>query len=129
MIITANPRCTSTQVLWKDRSNLGESSTTNNQDVGKNQRRRKYEQNKSFFDWLSKNNDPYVDDIAEVFKDDLWLNPLQYYLVPDAENEEQHNLEGDELSSSDDGEQASTSREDNGGGFTSRKLFFISFAQ
>lgn len=27
-----------------------------------------------------------TDDIAEIFKDDIWVNPLQYYLVPDIES-------------------------------------------
>jgi hypothetical protein len=31
------------------------------------------------------NNDPVNDEIAELIKDDLWPNPLQYYLVPDIE--------------------------------------------
>lgn len=31
--------------------------------------------------------DPISDDIAEVIKDDLWVNPLNYYLVPDIEVE------------------------------------------
>lgn len=47
---------------------------------------------RSFFDWFTDNNDPACDEIAELIKDDLWPNPLQYYLVPgdgdDIEGEE-----------------------------------------
>jgi len=43
------------------------------------QRKRGLEQRK-FFAWFSDNTDPADDDIAEVIKDDLWPNPLQYYL-------------------------------------------------
>lgn len=42
---------------------------------------------KTFFDWFSDNTDPVNDEIAELIKDDLWPNPLQYYLVPDIEVE------------------------------------------
>lgn len=42
---------------------------------------------KTFFDWFSDNADPVNDEIAELIKDDLWPNPLQYYLVPDIEVE------------------------------------------
>ncbi|KAJ1367906.1 hypothetical protein KIN20_028929 [Parelaphostrongylus tenuis] len=31
------------------------------------------------------NVDPAHDDIAEVIKDDMWPNPLQYYLLPEME--------------------------------------------
>lgn len=47
---------------------------------------------RSFFEWFTDNNDPACDEIAELIKDDLWPNPLQYYLVPgdgeDIEGEE-----------------------------------------
>lgn len=42
---------------------------------------------KSFFAWFNDHIDPASDDIAEIIKDDLWLNPLNYYLVPDIEVE------------------------------------------
>lgn len=38
---------------------------------------------KSFFDWFCDNSDPVNDDLAELIKDDIWPNPLQYFLVPD----------------------------------------------
>ncbi|PAV66536.1 hypothetical protein WR25_22545 isoform B [Diploscapter pachys] len=43
----------------------------------------------SFFEWLIRNVDPTLDDIAEVIKDDIWPNPLQYFLCPalDATND------------------------------------------
>ena len=42
---------------------------------------------KSFFLWFEDHEDPSQDDIAEVIKDDMWPNPLQYFLVPDIEVE------------------------------------------
>lgn len=48
-------------------------------------------QHGSLCDWLNSSSNPSVDDVAEVLKDDIWPNPLQYYLNPvDIE-------EGDEL--------------------------------
>ena len=42
---------------------------------------------RSFFSWFCDNSEPSGDDIAEVIKDDMWPNPLQYFLVPDIEVE------------------------------------------
>lgn len=43
---------------------------------------------RSFFSWLTESSANHdVDDIAEVIKDDMWPNPLQYFLVPDIEVE------------------------------------------
>lgn len=119
---SATPKCISTVVLWKDRANLSDAGSTSKQDnPSKTAKKRPFEQNKSFFEWLNNTTDPYTDDIAEVIKDDLWLNPLQYYLVPDAEPEEQQTTATDELSSSDDGEHATTSRTDESREFSTRK--------
>lgn len=50
---------------------------------------------RTFFSWLTENNTSNdgstTDDIAEVIKDDMWPNPLQYFLVPDIEVEQQSN--------------------------------------
>lgn len=42
----------------------------------------------SFFLWYEDNVDAGSDDIAEVLREDIWHNPLQYYLVADAEPDE-----------------------------------------
>jgi len=55
---------------------------------------------RTFFSWLADHGDPSSDDIAEVIKDDLWPNPLQYYLVPDIDgngvDEDESDEDGDE---------------------------------
>lgn len=55
---------------------------------------------RSFFAWYNDHVDPLSDDIAEVIKDDLWINPLNYYLIPnvDVENsgEEKEHSDGEE---------------------------------
>ena len=35
----------------------------------------------SFFGWFSDHTEAGADELAEVIKDDVWPNPLQYYLV------------------------------------------------
>lgn len=59
----------------------------------KKQRNSEY---RTFFDWFTDNSDPVNDEIAELIKDDLWLNPLQYYLVPDIEVEPEDDDEDNE---------------------------------
>ncbi|XP_045481823.1 protein SET-like [Harmonia axyridis] len=81
------PSSHSTQIKWKDDNDLNS---------GKSGSKRHLE-SKSFFSWFFDNVDPVSDDIAEIFKDDLWANPLQYYLVPDmddAENDEDSECSG-----------------------------------
>ncbi len=39
------------------------------------------EQQESFFIWFSDTGDAGADELGEVIKDDIWPNPLQYYLV------------------------------------------------
>ncbi|KAJ8986245.1 hypothetical protein NQ317_009951 [Molorchus minor] len=91
----ATPTSESSQIIWKE----GCSLAPNAENV--RGRKRRHEPSKTFFGWFNDNVDPYTDDIAEVIKDDLWLNPLQYYLVPDVEGEGENGLEPEDSSSSD----------------------------
>jgi template-activating factor I len=80
------PNSTTTEIKWKP---------------GRKKTNSKEGELKSFFDWLSDNSDPAGDDLAELIKDDIWPNPLQYYLVPDietvdAEDEDQSNDDEEE---------------------------------
>lgn len=64
---------TSTPILWKD-----------GQDISL-----KLKEKKSFLFWLTSNEFGTADvDVAQVIKDDLWVNPLHYYLLSDNDNDE-----------------------------------------
>lgn len=77
---SGDPSSESTPIRWKEGKKLPKKSKDTKS------RKRTLEQ-KSFFKWFTDNGDPSYDDIAEVIKDDMWPNPLQYYLVPDIEVE------------------------------------------
>ncbi|XP_026125440.1 putative testis-specific Y-encoded-like protein 3 isoform X1 [Carassius auratus] len=76
----------------------------------------------SFFHWFSDHSNPGRDDIAQILKDDLYRNPLRYYLTPLWEPREngssgpkpQGNNNGDEcviISDSDEDEEKSQNLE------------------
>ena len=44
-------------------------------------RKRQHEEPESFFTWFIAHSDAGADELGEVIKDDIWPNPLQYYLV------------------------------------------------
>lgn len=44
-------------------------------------RKRNHEEQESFFCWFTDHGDAGADELGEVIKDDIWPNPLQYYLV------------------------------------------------
>jgi len=74
---SGDPTSKSTPIRWKEGKELPRKKEVKD--------RKRTHEAKSFFKWFTDNVDPSYDDIAEVIKDDLWPNPLQYYLVPDVE--------------------------------------------
>lgn len=72
---SGDPASKSTEIKWKEGQNLIEKCKQN----GAND-----SEPKTFFGWFVDNMDAASDDIAEVIKDDMWPNPLQYFLA--AEN-------------------------------------------
>lgn len=78
---SGSPVSVSTQIKWKEGHDLLKQLQFK---PLSNRRKRSAEYN-SFFNWFVDNSDPINDEIAELIKDDLYPNPLQYYLVPDIE--------------------------------------------
>lgn len=82
-LVSDEPESQSTPIKWKEGFNL----TQSNEPRSTKRNRKRHLEQKSFFAWFNDHVDPASDDIAEIIKDDLWLNPLNYYLVPDIEVE------------------------------------------
>lgn len=79
----------STPICWKEGSDLTKKAKTKAPMKG----RKRPLKHRSFFDWFTDHGDPSSDEIAELIKDDMWPNPLQYYLAPDIDVE--NGIEGD----------------------------------
>lgn len=92
-----DPRATSTEIKWRENMDLSRKQ----KEVMQMRKKRGLEA-KTFFSWYVDNGDPSSDDIAEVIKDDLWPNPLQYYLVPDIDEENGMGEEGSDEGEDDD---------------------------
>lgn len=86
---------TSTAIEWKEGKDLLEQQQSKPQTNKKNSNRSDHQ---SFFDWFTDNSDPVNDDFAELIKDEIWPNPLQFFLVPDigVYNDEESSVEEDE---------------------------------
>ncbi|VDN90298.1 unnamed protein product [Brugia pahangi] len=100
------PTSTTTVIKWKPDNDLLNKVKTKNQSSGD-----ATPAPRSFFAWLSDNQDPSNDEIAELIKDDLWPNPLQYFLVP--EMDENAGVSGDDDNFDDIFEEADDAGEDN----------------
>ncbi|XP_037070097.1 protein SET-like [Pollicipes pollicipes] len=91
---SSDPKSESTKIDWKDKMNLAQNAKSRIEKF--KQGRKRGLETKSFFLWFEDHEDPSQDDIAEVIKDDMWPNPLQYFLVPDIEVENGVEEEEDE---------------------------------
>ncbi|KAK2094465.1 hypothetical protein P7K49_028203 [Saguinus oedipus] len=69
-------------------------------------RKRQHEEPEGFFTWFTGHSDAGADELGEVIKDDIWPNPLRYYLVLDMDNEGGEREEEEEDDDDDDEEEA-----------------------
>ncbi|KAA8584670.1 hypothetical protein FQN60_008455 [Etheostoma spectabile] len=82
---SGDPVSKSTEIKWKAGKDLTKRVGQSPNKAGK---KRQHEEPESFFTWFTDHSDAGADELGEVIKDDIWPNPLQYYLVPDMEDEE-----------------------------------------
>ncbi|CAD7688708.1 unnamed protein product [Nyctereutes procyonoides] len=83
----------STEIKWKSGKDLMKRLS---QTQNKASRKRQRKETESFFTWFTDHSDAGVDELGEVIKDDIWPNPLQYYLVPDMHDDEEDDGDDDE---------------------------------
>ncbi|XP_053138209.1 protein SET isoform X3 [Hemicordylus capensis] len=90
---SGDPSSKSSEIKWKSGKDLTKRSS---QTQNKASRKRQHEEPESFFTWFTDHSDAGADELGEVIKDDIWPNPLQYYLVPDMDDEEGEGEEDDD---------------------------------
>ena len=95
------PSCKSTQIKWKPGRNLTEDRSNNDGKTGN--KRKGHDEGSLFFAWFNDLSEASADDFGEVIKDDIWPNPLQYYLATDAEDGE--DVEGEVDDGDEDGDE------------------------
>ncbi|XP_074067871.1 protein SET-like [Macrotis lagotis] len=106
----------SCEIDWKPGKDL--TKPPSQPQTNKGARKRFREESDSFFTWFSDHTDAAADELGEVIKDDIWLNPLQYYLLSDLDSQEGDGdvEELDTLEEGDGEEEESEEEEDNGEG-------------
>lgn len=69
--------CKSTEIEWKENMDL---TKRQSEDSLKPGQKRQHEEPESFFSWFNDQSEGGTDDVGELIKDDVWPNPLQYFL-------------------------------------------------
>jgi len=103
------PTCKSSQIKWKPGKNLTEESKSSGDSKGA--RKRAHKEASLFFSWFNDHSEASGDDFGEVIKDDIWPNPLQYFLAQ-GDEEDDDNEAGDDDDDDDDDEDDGEAGED-----------------
>lgn len=108
------PTCKSSPIKWKPGKNLTEQSKSDVPSDSKGGRKRGHKEASLFFSWFSDHTDAAGDDFGEVIKDDIWPNPLQYFLAnnEDEDDEDGEGGEEDEEDEDDDDEDGGEGEDD-----------------
>ncbi|KAK6167252.1 hypothetical protein SNE40_021328 [Patella caerulea] len=82
---TGEPSSKSTTIKWKPGKDLTVKSST----PSKGGRKRNHDEGEqeTFFNWFCDHADAGADELGEVIKDDIWPNPLQYYLASEIDED------------------------------------------
>ncbi|KAI9555585.1 hypothetical protein GHT06_018100 [Daphnia sinensis] len=75
------PKSVVTPIKWKP----GKNFLADNADRGSRKRKAS---DSSFFSWFTDSNHSSLDEIADILKDEIWPNPLQFFMMPEALSEE-----------------------------------------
>lgn len=109
---TGEPSSTFTKIDWHPGKDLTAKANSAKKNNGEQKKRTFEDQNQdSFFCWFTDESSAFGDELGEVIKDDLWPNPLQYYLSPDMDEENENDDEDD-----DEDEEQDLDEEDGGPG-------------
>jgi len=92
--------CQSTEIKWKENMDLTKRQNESNQKIGG---KRAHEEPESFFSWFNDQAEGGADEVGELIKDDIWPNPLIYFLGTGNEDDQGEDydengvlIEGDE---------------------------------
>lgn len=101
---SGEPTCKSSAIKWKPGKNLTEESKAEvKQEANKvGGRKRGHKEASLFFSWFNDHAEASGDDFGEVIKDDIWPNPLQYFLVSPEEEDDEDNDGAEEDDDEDD---------------------------
>ncbi|XP_022085170.1 protein SET-like [Acanthaster planci] len=92
---SGDPSSNSSTIKWKPGMDLTKRNTAVQQ-KGVAQKR-PHGDSESFFCWFNDHTDAGADELGEVIKDDIWPNPLQYFLIPDGKEEGDEDSETGDL--------------------------------
>jgi len=99
---SGEPSCNSTKIVWKPGKNLTEEPKVDGIAGDGKAKKRGHKEPSLFFSWFSDHSDASADDFGEVIKDDIWPNPLQYYLAQNDDEDDDENDVGDDDEDDDD---------------------------
>lgn len=103
--LSASPSSKATEIKWKSGKDLTKKRSRPTQNKAGRKRARREPQR--FFTWLTGPVDAESEELGEAIKDDIWSNPLQYYLALDTNSEagpedRDEHRDGDEEDEDDD---------------------------
>ncbi|KAA3677298.1 hypothetical protein P879_02785 [Paragonimus westermani] len=95
---TGEPSSKYTKIEWFPGKDLTAKSGSGKKNNGEQMKKRAFEDQSqdSFFCWFTDESSAFGDELGEVIKDDLWPNPLQYYLSPDMDEENENDEDDDD---------------------------------
>jgi len=77
--------CKSTNIRWKENMDL---TTRQAETATKAGQKRQHEEPESFFSWFNDQSEVGTDEVGELIKDEIWPNPLQFFLGGGNDTEE-----------------------------------------